>query len=80
MIHPQVRAINTQLMSVDERANLQMAIETMVMFDLQLKPASSTDVDVNEARWNPDLSSLVQFSHRGCVKPHMPQKVQSLVH
>jgi len=34
MIHPQVRAINTQLMNADERASLKGAIETMVLFDL----------------------------------------------
>ena len=55
MIHPEVRAINTQLMRVDERSNLQSAIETMVMFDLTLQ-ASGNEDEPNIVRWSPDLA------------------------
>ena len=36
MIHPTVRAINTQLMEQSERNDLQTAIEIMVLFDIKL--------------------------------------------
>ena len=58
-----------------------MAIETMVLFDLQLRPLTfwvkpaSADEQLNEARWNPDLSTLVHFPHKGFVKPVMAEKV-----
>ena len=64
MVHPQVRAINTQLMSGDERGWLQSAIETMVLFDLRPRAAPAAahgDNGTETTAWSPDLASLVVF-------------------
>ena len=54
--------MNTQLMSEDERINLQAAIEIMVTFDIKLL---STPFDPhsnpNIACFTPDISQLVNF-------------------
>ena len=65
MLHPQINAIRSQLLSNEEKETLRRVVEIMVIFDIKLLDKDDTDEKLKDIPiWEPNIAKLVIFGDK----------------